>query len=294
MNQTYPNIECILIDDASPDNSIFIAQQLISSYQGKIVFTIISNEKNQGVSVARNQGIAVAHGQYVYLLDGDDELPAEALALLATTGERYDADLVLGEVRVVGTSRSPVPPMHITKETCWEDQAVFASFLKKKWYDMAGNKLIKKSVLNGWSQPFTPGTMHGEDTLFSFQLASKCRSVVVIPEMTYYYHIHSTSVTQQKTKKNIESIYSVIRAMLTYSQQEKLFDNFAELPAYFEKQRVYFIKSLLRGHFEKKYIKEQRNKINTFYRSSVWKGKPRNLEFILKDFVLLLWICIKK
>jgi glycosyltransferase involved in cell wall biosynthesis len=293
MSQLYQNIECILVDDASPDNSMEIAQKVMASYSGKITFQLISQATNQGVSVARNKGIKKATGEYIYFLDADDELPSDALKTLATAGSIYDADIIIGEIKVVGTRQSPIPPMPITKETYWQQAEVFSSFLKKQWYDMAGNKLIKKTAFNHWEKPFQHGIIHVEDSLFSFQLASKCRSIVIIPEVTYYYHVNNQSVTQQKTKKNIASIYMVIQKMLEYAYRENLFASYDELPNYFEKQRVYFIKSLLRGKFDKRYIHEQRYQIDTLYKKWVWKSKSRKLEFVLKEFILLLWIFLK-
>ena len=54
MNQTYNNIECILVDDASTDDSIAKCERMIAAYQGPIEFTVIHHETSQGPSAARN------------------------------------------------------------------------------------------------------------------------------------------------------------------------------------------------------------------------------------------------
>ncbi|GHT41428.1 hypothetical protein FACS189437_08330 [Bacteroidia bacterium] len=289
MNQIYQDIECVLVDDASPDNSLLMIKQLLSSYKGTVSFTIISHEYNQGVSAARNTGIKKATGDYIYFLDGDDELPPDGLKILLDAILKYDAEIAVGAIKVTGGNSAGFPSLHVNKETCRNNEAVFSSYLRKEWYDMAWNKLIKKTTFKNWEEPFKTGIIHGEDSLFSFQLASKSRSVIIVPEITYYYHIHPASITQQKSKKNIDSIYLIINEMITYAHKENLFASFSELPSYLEKQRVYFIKSLIRGKFDKNYIREQRNKIDRLYKKEVWNGNKRKMEFLLKDFVLSLW-----
>jgi glycosyltransferase involved in cell wall biosynthesis len=288
MKQSYTNIECVLVDDASPDDSMSIIKQLIATYQGEISFITISNELNQGVSVVRNQGIKKAAGEYIYFLDGDDELPPGSLKTLLEAILRHKAEIAVGNIRVAGANRNSVPSLYAKEETILINETVFSSYLKKKWYDMACNKLIKKTTLERLDEPFKPGIIHGEDSLFSFRLACKSYSVVIVPEITYYYYIHCDSITRQRTGKNIESIYSVINEIIQFSTRENLFDSYKELSVYLERQRVYFIKSLLRGHFDRQYIKEQRDKINQLYEHSVWNKSKRNLEFLLKDFALRL------
>ena len=66
------SIECIVVDDCSPDNSMNIVRMLISEYQGPIHFVILQHEVNRGLSVARNYGMMHAKGDYVLFVDSDD------------------------------------------------------------------------------------------------------------------------------------------------------------------------------------------------------------------------------
>ena len=74
MSQTYQDIECILVNDATPDDSIAIAERLIADYNGTIQFRILNHEHNKGQSTARNTGIDASTGDYLYFLDSDDEI----------------------------------------------------------------------------------------------------------------------------------------------------------------------------------------------------------------------------
>ena len=287
INQSIQGLECVLVNDASPDNSKTIVGQVLSEYHGNISFQWIENERNQGVAFTRNKGIEAATGDYLYFLDADDELLPMSLQVLFDAAERNQADMVLGEVQVLGLSKSPFARMPLKKETHFSGQAVLSSFLQKQWYDMACNKLIKRTIFNDWPQAFPQGIIHGEDSLFSFRLAHKIRSLVIVSDITYLYYIHSESITRQKSKKNIDSIYSVIQAMVEESHRQKILET-PELLPFLEGQRIYFIKSLLRGRFPKSFIRAQKEKINELYRNQVWVKGKRKAEFIFKDFVLTI------
>ena len=76
-------VECILVDDCTPDRSMQIAQKLIGDYQGSIHFRIIHNNENQGLSCSRNNGLKIAKGDFVYFLDSDDYIYPNCLELLS-------------------------------------------------------------------------------------------------------------------------------------------------------------------------------------------------------------------
>ena len=79
MGQTYSRIECIIVDDASQDDSIAQCEQMIAKYRGPIRFSILHHSHNRGLSAARNTGTEAATGEYIYYLDSDDELPPDSI-----------------------------------------------------------------------------------------------------------------------------------------------------------------------------------------------------------------------
>ena len=100
MNQTYQDIECILVNDASPDDSIDIAKLLIENYDGPIQFQILSHGHNRGLSAARNTGIDASTGDYLYFLDSDDEITPDCIKLLMDEVKKYpNVEMVQGEVK---------------------------------------------------------------------------------------------------------------------------------------------------------------------------------------------------
>ena len=79
LNQTYKNIEIILIDDGSKDNSIAIALNILENFD--VTYTVI-RQKNQGLSSARNAGIRCARGEYVVFIDADDRIDQDHIKML--------------------------------------------------------------------------------------------------------------------------------------------------------------------------------------------------------------------
>ena len=89
------NIECLIVDDCSPDGSMSIVHDVIDRYKGTCIsFHVIRHEKNMGLSAARNSGIAAAIGDYLFFIDSDDYIPEHAFTNMVS----YLKDLFLGLV----------------------------------------------------------------------------------------------------------------------------------------------------------------------------------------------------
>ena len=74
MNQTYPATECIIVDDASTDDSLARCKRLTDKYKGRTEFTFVLHDTNRGLSAARNTGTYLAKSDYIYYVDSDDEM----------------------------------------------------------------------------------------------------------------------------------------------------------------------------------------------------------------------------
>lgn len=95
--QSYIDMECLIVDDATQDDSIVKCEKLINEYDGPIRFRIIHHEVNRGLSAARNTGTAAAIGEYIYYVDGDDEILPYCIEKLMTIAQEHpDAEMVHG------------------------------------------------------------------------------------------------------------------------------------------------------------------------------------------------------
>ena len=91
------NIECIIVDDCSPDGSMDIVRRFVENYQGAVQFRTLRHEVNRGISAARNTGVEAATGDYVFFIDSDDYLMEHGLKTLVDgLLANPDADVVQG------------------------------------------------------------------------------------------------------------------------------------------------------------------------------------------------------
>lgn len=95
MEQTYPNIQYVFVDDCSPDMSIFILKKVLCDYEKRIKYIkIVSHLQNRGLAAARNSAIENATGSFVCHVDSDDYLERNAIELLVNEQIRSGADIV--------------------------------------------------------------------------------------------------------------------------------------------------------------------------------------------------------
>ena len=95
INQTYPSIELVLVDDCGGDKSVDIINDFISSTQKEgLEIKLIHHEHNQGVAAARSHAMQAATGDYIFCLDSDDMLKPECIDHLVKRMDETDADLL--------------------------------------------------------------------------------------------------------------------------------------------------------------------------------------------------------
>ncbi|MDL2224300.1 glycosyltransferase [Bacteroidales bacterium OttesenSCG-928-M06] len=286
LNQTYQDIEYILVDDVGQDNSMEIANSVITGYPDKDV-KVIQHTTNKGLGGARNTGVKASSGEYIFFLDSDDELSSDCIEILALLTKEKSIDLIIGEIDVVGNKRKAYPLLTIEDGIYHGNDFILNSFLQKKWYEMAWNKLIKRSLFIEKGIWFTEGILH-EDTLWSFQLALELQSMAVIHAKTYHYHIQKGSITQKKSNKNIEDFYFLLKKIIESSKGHKIFQTYPSVYFYLERLRIFFIKSLAKGNFSKEFILKQKKQLDDLYNSEVWTNKPQSFTSKCKEIILSL------
>lgn len=101
LTQTYPNIEVIIVDDGSSDNSVDVIKKYIKSHtNAKIVLN--AKKRNEGICFARNDAIDAAKGDYFIFLDSDDTIPNDYISRMYRTLLDQKADVVYGDVKAFG------------------------------------------------------------------------------------------------------------------------------------------------------------------------------------------------
>jgi glycosyltransferase involved in cell wall biosynthesis len=217
--QTYAEIECLFVNDCTPDNSVALLEERIKKYRGTIDFKILHHEQNRGLSAARNTGIDAASGDYVYFLDSDDELfNNTAIAGLVEVVDNYD--VVVGGV-VTGDGKDYCKNKDLTLKG---KDVIMDSYFKRKIYTMAWNKLVNTRFLLNNRLYFKEGLIR-EDELRTFQLVTCANSIRVVDLPSYIYHIRANTLSTNFTLKNIEHL------LYSYTfMQEQVKDNYSNSP----------------------------------------------------------------
>lgn len=215
IRQTHPFIECIIINDCSPDDSIDKATRLMEENPSNIEFKIIHHDRNIGLSAARNTGIQHALGDYLYFLDSDDELALDAIAKMVILAEKYHSDVVIGDFEITGNNRGlsdVVSRKYVTidKEYLFTNKDVSYAYFKEQWFAMAWNKLIKRTLLEEYDLFFPEGLLH-EDLLWSLKLAGCASTMSICRDCTYIYKLRGDSISGQIKRRNISDLLQIAR-----------------------------------------------------------------------------------
>lgn len=196
--QTYLGaIECIIVDDCGTDGSVSLAEEYIESYKGYIIFRIVHNSKNLGLSEARNVGMRETTADYIYFLDSDDTIIPECIGMMAGNLMRYpDAQIVFAGAE---TSNGMFKWLDYTKKLLpdYSDDHDWLQRLMLKRYDFgmtAWNKLISRSFIQKNNLSFVRGLIH-EDEAWNFDLSKYIQSAAFVKHNTYQYNLHDNSIT---------------------------------------------------------------------------------------------------
>lgn len=204
MNQTYNDIECILVDDASSDDSIAKCERMIAAYQGPMKFTVMHHETNRGVSAARNTGTERATGDYVLFVDSDDELSDDCIEkLIKPMMNDGTIEMVMGNHVRCPKGCELTASDRITLTLSDEDfpsrEAIRNRYFSEGLYHSIWNKLIKKEFLDQHHLCFKEG-IAWEDTLWFFFVVKYLSHLYTIPDVTYHYVKRPSSVTTGMVK----------------------------------------------------------------------------------------------
>lgn len=199
--QTYQNIELILVDDCSTDASMNIVYDYLAHHDSLDVH-IIAHQKNRGLSAARNSGMEKASGEYIYFLDSDDYITPDCIEALVKPLYHKKYDVVVGDYQYSNDENSDLKLQNVELS----GQQILDSYANGLWYVMAWNKLCRKDFLLDNHLTFEEGYLH-EDVIWSFKLACKAQSMYVINKVTYHYLVRSSSIMTSMSIEHDVTVY---------------------------------------------------------------------------------------
>lgn len=238
VNQTYRNLEIILVDDGSPDNSPAICDE----WARKDDRIKVIHKENQGAGLARNAGIDLARGKYICFFDSDDYADTTLIEKCFATMGGEEADLVWysmadvtdkGEVSALSKSKSITRyssnkqateillPRLISFDYREEETVIFALAV---WSGMFSMDIIRKNNLRFISER----EIASEDTYFILEYFNYVNSVVTTDEILYYHYINTVSLSttykadRQKKIDEFVKILTELSNKLSYSDEVRI------------------------------------------------------------------------
>lgn len=200
VNQTYSDIEIILVNDGSTDNS----KKICEAAAVKDARIEIINIKNQGVSVARNKGLEVAKGEYISFVDADDYVEADYVEQLLVTLKNKNVDIAYCSAVIEDENKKIIQVEYTTSK-----------LIKTKNYDWNSNEahcvvrgaIYPKNIIKGLK--FDKNLYVGEDTYFFAQCLKRTSSVYCLKSNLYHYVQYKNSESHGKfNKKKLTEIYA--------------------------------------------------------------------------------------
>ena len=228
LNQTYRDIEVILVDDGSPDNSPCICD----GFSHKDSRVRVIHKENGGVSTARNAGLDAAQGDYIAFVDSDDFIEPDMYEKMMNIAEKYSCDVVMCDCIKDFGKHSEIYT-HNIKEGFYDLKK-----LKDEYYNhllimenieypatISNVTILWKSTLNKKEMRYQPGVRFSEDLLFGAKLLRRAESFYYMKNVALYHYVmnpQSASHTYVKDKwKDYLLLHSRIKAEF---ENDKEFD----------------------------------------------------------------------
>ncbi len=250
--QTMKQLEVVIVDDGSTDNSVSVIKKEIRRYKN---FRLIE-QKNGGPGAARNTGLSAAKGEYIAFLDSDDTVDTDVYKSMFDEAKKHNADTVVGDITCFNEKRTwrlmymddlfkknlnPVrhirtsKDLHVTPSVC--------------------NKLFKKHLLEVYNIMFDQDLRVGEDLLFTQKALFKSNRTVVIDKSVLNYRVeqNGASLVQQADLTFFEGLVETQKRLVSFHEENNTIIRLFPIE---KRQWVFFCQSIInkRKKFTKKDI----------------------------------------
>lgn len=208
--QTYQNIEILLIDDGSTDNS----GKICDRYTQRDSRITVIHKKNGGVSTARNVGIVQSNGDYICFVDSDDAVKPDMIKKMLYNAIEHDADISCCLLEVVEINGSVRPSLK-GRSGIFSNKDIISAYFSDQFVKdlMYGpyNKLYKRNLLKDIR--FKPYRL-GEDILFVFEILLSCHTIYIGDKVGYrYLHRTGSAMTSAFSEKRLDYIYAAMEVV---------------------------------------------------------------------------------
>lgn len=206
LNQTYQNIEILVVDDLGTDNSMNIVKEIQKQHISGSKIRIFTQPQNGGSGAARNTAIQNARGKYIYFLDSDDYIESNTIELMVDNAEEYDTDVVIASLRkVIYGTENELPTLQYSSFQLIKGKDEFPKYVCQdlRWHIAitACNILFNRDFLMRNNLLFAASK--DEDALYLSEYYSEVECAVILPDITYNYVIRPGSKMGANARKQI-------------------------------------------------------------------------------------------
>lgn len=295
LNQTYKNIEVLLIDDGSVDNSYMICEKLAKENE-KVIFV---HQKNYGVSATRNKGIEMANGKYIGFVDVDDFIEDKMYENMYNILKAEQADISMCYFNVVYAEEYSKKISNKVQIKKLNKEELYACLLNEKIQGFVWNKLYRKEIIEKFSVKFSQDIKIAEDTLFNVEYISKIRTGVVLENQLYNYFQNVNGAYLRNYNENWNTILHAYEKIIENYKKEKLSEqiyiklylNF--INANFDLKQKLLLSKHKDEMLEKKIKKNVKLYFRTVFISNIISVKEK-IELVLKRYFITIFLILKE
>lgn len=263
MNQSFKDIEIIVVNDGSTDNTL----NIINKCKSKDSRIKIVDKSNEGLIEARKSGFNIASGEYVLFIDGDDWINLSAIEILYNKAKEKDYDIVSYNYLLKYDNGKEINGWDSNIKID-ENKNLLEVLFHNQICHTIWSKLVKRNFIIDNGIEFPSNISYGEDLALVYTLAMYNPTFTIINKPLYYYYQRSDSLDNNVSQKTLEIIKAVefIKFQLT---KKDLLDKYKEEYEYLVFIQTYYLR--------KEYIFKNTNKISKQLHYN-WKKLNINLK----------------
>lgn len=276
LKQTYKNLEIILVDDGSTDNSCKICSEYLNYDYIKLI-----KQENRGVSNARNTGIQNSKGDYIIFVDPDDIVSQEFVKILVQTIEMNQTDIVCCEYT------RKIEDLYFKgkiKSKLKSAQYAENKILKNSYIDgYIWNKIFKASIIKNNNLKFPNGITIWEDLYFVIKYLRNCKNVAIIKNKLYFYRVRDNSAVA-----NEGDIRKIKDKVIVFHKLFDEYNNYNNFIIYREIKRIYInhiVTYLYKLHTQNDFLLDETKEMIKLVEKNVYRLSKKN---IIKLMIILI------
>ena len=291
INQTNKQFEAIIINDGSTDNTLKIAENIMSE-SDLINYKIISQE-NGGVSLARNRGLEHATGKYVLFLDGDDYVASDFVETVFQYINQQEYDVICWAFDTVTEEEKSVQKYfdkYRNKILNMTGIEALTNIFNNYMWICTSSAVYRREFLSEYDLKYTEGCVCGEDLELTFKALTRANNVIFIDKVLSYYVQRRGSITESYNIKRFDAVLAMERAFNYINKQIDIEKEELIIPHYLYHFSLLIKLLQQKGYSHKKCIKVLVSDLDQNYPGLRQEMLSMMKKYKGKDYKLLLKI----